>query len=117
MRHRNGSLGILHVDEEHRRQRLGGVLLASAKPKLSNKPGKIPYLLSSSMEMQPLKMCLGERRKIIVPSGLAYGEVGGYGSESANKIKPNATLLTRLSYLTFSRKKNQLHIWLGGCKR
>ena len=30
MRHRNGSLGILHVDEEHRRQRLGEVLLASA---------------------------------------------------------------------------------------
>jgi GNAT superfamily N-acetyltransferase len=30
MRHRNGSLGILHVDEDHRRQCLGEVLLASA---------------------------------------------------------------------------------------
>jgi len=114
MRHRNGSLGILHVDEEHRRQRLGGVLLASAKPKLSNKPGKIPYLLSSSMEMQPLKMCLGERRKIIVPSGLAYGEVGGYGSESANKIKPNATLVYKVELLDIKKEEEAAPhmVWL-----
>ena len=46
-----------------------------------------------------LHMCVGERRKIVVPSGLAYGEVGGYGSESANKIKPNATLVYKVELL------------------
>ena len=45
------------------------------------------------------QMCIGERRKIIVPSGLAYGEVGGYGSESANKIKINATLVYKVELL------------------
>ena len=45
------------------------------------------------------QMCIGERRKIIVPNGLAYGEVGGYGSESANKIKPNATLVYKVELL------------------
>ena len=44
-------------------------------------------------------MCVGERRKIVVPSELAYGEVGGYGSESANKIKPNATLVFKVELL------------------
>lgn len=40
-----------------------------------------------------LNMCAGEKRKIVVPSDLAYGEVGGFGSESINKIQPGATLV------------------------
>jgi len=38
-----------------------------------------------------LGMCVGEKRKLVVPSGMAYGKVGGFGSEG--KIKPNATLV------------------------
>ena len=48
-------------------------------------------------------MCIGERRMIIVPSGLAYGEVGGYGSESANKIKANATLVYKVELLDIKK--------------
>lgn len=39
-----------------------------------------------------LKMCVGERRKLVVPSGLAFGDVGGFGSEGV-RIKPGATLI------------------------
>lgn len=44
-------------------------------------------------------MCVGEKRKLVVPSDMAYGEVGGFGSESANKIKPNATLVYKVELL------------------
>ena len=37
-------------------------------------------------------MCVGERRKLVVPSGLAFGDVGGFGSEGV-RIKPGATLV------------------------
>ena len=40
-----------------------------------------------------LNMCIGEKRKLVVPSNMAFGEVGGYGSESINKIYPGATLV------------------------
>lgn len=46
-----------------------------------------------------LSMCVGEKRKLVVPSGMAYGEVGGFGSEAANKIKPNATLVFNVELL------------------
>ena len=36
-------------------------------------------------------MCVNERRRLVVPAGLAYGETGGFGSE--RKIHPNATLM------------------------
>jgi len=62
-------------------------------------------------------MCVGERRKIVVPSDLAYGEVGGYGSESANKIKPNATLVYKVELLDILTEEEQLHTWPGGCRR
>jgi DTW domain-containing protein YfiP/ribosomal protein S18 acetylase RimI-like enzyme len=37
MRHTNGSIGILHVDEDHRRRRLGEFLLSSATKALQQK--------------------------------------------------------------------------------
>eukprot|EP00985_Skeletonema_marinoi_P031339 scaffold37639_cov184-Skeletonema_marinoi.AAC.4 len=37
MRHTNGSIGILHVDEDHRRRRLGEILLSSATKALQQK--------------------------------------------------------------------------------
>jgi len=46
-----------------------------------------------------LDMCVGEKRKLVVPSGMAYGEVGGFGSESANRIKPNATIVYKVELL------------------
>jgi len=30
---------------------------------------------------------------------MAYGEVGGFGSESANRIKPNATIVYKVELL------------------
>ena len=46
-----------------------------------------------------LGMCVGEKRKLVVPAGIAYGEVGGFGSEASNKIKPNATLVYNVELL------------------
>lgn len=45
-----------------------------------------------------LGMCIGEKRKLVVPSEMAYGDVGGYGSEGG-KIKPNATLVYNVELL------------------
>ena len=60
------------------------------------------------------QMCIGERRKIIVPNGLAYGEVGGYGSESANKIKPNATLIYKVGLVAIlSEEEAAPHMFWG----
>eukprot|EP00579_Thalassiosira_antarctica_P014174 CAMPEP_0201928704 /NCGR_PEP_ID=MMETSP0903-20130614/21507_1 /ASSEMBLY_ACC=CAM_ASM_000552 /TAXON_ID=420261 /ORGANISM="Thalassiosira antarctica, Strain CCMP982" /LENGTH=181 /DNA_ID=CAMNT_0048467255 /DNA_START=178 /DNA_END=720 /DNA_ORIENTATION=- len=49
--------------------------------------------MNEGWEKGLLNMCIGEKRKLVVPSDLAYGEVGGFGSESINKIKPGATLV------------------------
>ena len=82
-----------------------------------------------------LNMCVGEKRKLVVPSDMvslfvyglaiyeskqasdgislplivfclfclddvqAYGAVGGFGSESRNKIKPNVTLVYNIELL------------------
>ena len=46
-----------------------------------------------------LNMCVGERRKLIVPSELGYGTVGGYGSEPMNKIQSNATLVYKIELI------------------
>ena len=46
-----------------------------------------------------LGMCVGEKRKLVVPSNMSYGEVGGFGSEASNKIKPNATLVYNVELL------------------
>ena len=45
-----------------------------------------------------LRMCVGERRRLVVPSGLAYGDIGGFGSEAV-KIKPGATLVYDITLL------------------
>ncbi len=45
-----------------------------------------------------LGMCIGEKRKLVVPSDMAYGEVGGYGSEGG-KIKANSTLVYNVELL------------------
>mmetsp|Transcript_24776 Transcript_24776/g.51841 ORF Transcript_24776/g.51841 Transcript_24776/m.51841 type:complete len:136 (+) Transcript_24776:411-818(+) len=49
--------------------------------------------MNEGWEKGLLNMCIGEKRRLVVPSDLAYGEVGGFGSESINKIKPGATLI------------------------
>ena len=42
-------------------------------------------------------MCVNERRRLVVPAGMAYGETGGYGSE--RKINPHATLVYEVELL------------------
>ena len=60
MRHRNGSVGILHVDEEHRRQRLGEVLLASATEALQqNKDPAFAFILDGNTASESLFTKLG----------------------------------------------------------
>lgn len=57
------------------------------------------HSMHAGFEKGLLNMCVGEKRKLVVPSDMAYGEVGGFGSESANKIKPNATLVYKVELL------------------
>jgi FKBP-type peptidyl-prolyl cis-trans isomerase len=45
-----------------------------------------------------LDMCVGEKRKLVVPSDMGYGDVGGYGSES-KRINPGATLVYNIELL------------------
>ena len=60
MRHRNGSLGILHVDEDHRRQRLGEVLLASATKALEQtKDPVFAYIVDGNAASEILFTKLG----------------------------------------------------------
>ena len=60
MRHRNGSLGILHVDEDHRRQRLGEVLLASATKALEQtKDPVFAYIVDGNAASESLFTKLG----------------------------------------------------------
>ncbi|KAL7523435.1 hypothetical protein ACHAXR_000179 [Thalassiosira sp. AJA248-18] len=51
------------------------------------------HQMNEGWEKGLLNMCVGEKRKLVIPSDLGYGEAGGYGSESVNKIKPGATLV------------------------
>ncbi|KAL9183140.1 hypothetical protein ACHAXT_004927 [Thalassiosira profunda] len=55
--------------------------------------------MNEGWEKGLLSMCVGEQRKLVVPSGLAYGDVGGYGSESMNRIQPGATLVYHVELL------------------
>ena len=42
-------------------------------------------------------MCVGEKRKLVIPSGLAYGEAGGSATEG--RIPPGATLVYEIELL------------------
>jgi len=63
MRHTNGSIGILHVDEEHRRQSLGKVLLASATKALQQKNDPaFAFILDGNTASEALFTKLGWER-------------------------------------------------------
>ena len=55
--------------------------------------------MNEGWEKGLLNMCEGEKRKLVVPSNMAYGEVGGFGSESMNRVKPRATLVYEVELL------------------
>ena len=55
--------------------------------------------MNDGFEKGLLGMCVGEKRKLVVPSSMSYGNVGGFGSEASNKIKPNATLVYNVELL------------------
>ena len=44
-------------------------------------------------------MCIGEKRKLVVPSGMAYGETKAHGSEIAGRVMPGATLVYEVELL------------------
>lgn len=49
--------------------------------------------MNEGWERGLLNMCVGEKRRLVIPSDLAYGAVGGYGSESQARVRPGATLV------------------------
>jgi hypothetical protein len=46
-------------------------------------------------------MCVGEKRKLTIPSGLAYGEAGGAATEG--RIPPGATLVYEVEVLRINK--------------
>eukprot|EP00804_Cyclotella_cryptica_P009296 CCRYP_008962-RA/>CCRYP_008962-RA protein AED:0.41 eAED:0.37 QI:0/0/0/0.5/1/1/2/0/90 len=38
-----------------------------------------------------LNMCVGEKRKLVVPSGMAYGAKKAHGSEISGRVKTDST--------------------------
>eukprot|EP00986_Skeletonema_menzelii_P005986 scaffold2258_cov144-Skeletonema_menzelii.AAC.15 len=60
MRHTNGSIGILHVDEDHRRQRLGEMLLSSATKALQqNDVAAFAFILEGNTASESLFTKMG----------------------------------------------------------
>jgi ribosomal protein S18 acetylase RimI-like enzyme len=79
MRHRNGSVGILHVDEEHRRRRLGEVLLASATTALQqNKDPAFAFILDGNTASESLFTKLGWSK--------SYSGKKGTGKRKAKRL-------------------------------
>ena len=49
-------------------------------------------------------MCVGEKRKLTIPSGLAYGEAGGSATEG--RIPPGATLVYEIELLRINNGRH-----------
>ena len=63
MRHTNGSIGILHVDEDHRRRRLGEALLGSATKALQQKNDPaFAFILDGNLASESLFTKMGWER-------------------------------------------------------
>jgi len=48
-------------------------------------------------------MCVNEKRKLVIPSGLAYGEAGGTATEG--RIDPGATLVYEMELLRINGRR------------
>jgi FK506-binding protein 2 len=52
-----------------------------------------------------LGMCVGEHRKLVVPSDMAYGETKVLGSELTGRVKPASTLVYHVELLEILTQK------------
>ncbi len=74
MRYRNGSLGILHVDEEHRRFGLGQALLKEATEALASRNEDLfAFMLDGNNASEALFTKLGREKDIDASSAKGTG--------------------------------------------
>ena len=55
--------------------------------------------MNEGFEKGLLNMCIGEKRKLVVPSGMAYGATKAYGSEIMGRVLPDSTLVYNVELL------------------
>ncbi|KAL7477453.1 hypothetical protein ACHAW6_003257 [Cyclotella cf. meneghiniana] len=49
--------------------------------------------MNEGSEQGLFNMCIGEKRKLVVPSGMAYGTTNAHRSELLSKVQPDATVV------------------------
>eukprot|EP00804_Cyclotella_cryptica_P029898 CCRYP_010806-RA/>CCRYP_010806-RA protein AED:0.45 eAED:0.45 QI:0/0/0/1/1/1/2/0/117 len=49
--------------------------------------------MNEGWEKGLLNMCVGEKRKLVVPSGMAYGATKAHGSEISGRVQPDSTVV------------------------
>lgn len=61
--------------------------------------------MNEGFEKGLLGMCVGEHRKLVVPSDMAYGETKVLGSELTGRVKPASTLVYHVELLEILTQK------------
>ena len=70
--------------------------------------------MNEGWEQGLLNMCIGEKRKLVLPSGMAYGTTNAHRSEHLSKEQPDATVVYDVELLQIlGEEEVALHLAWG----